>query len=169
MHLDLSSLLNLISTVAIVAALIFAALQVRQGNLKRRDQAAVTMIQTALSENSARILELFGEIPENASATVINQLGSETKRILFEFAIRLEVMGYMVFRRIVELEMVDELAGGAVLAFWSRAKAWAEHAREQAGHAEFMEWCQWLAQRIAERRARLSYEPAHLRHAHWRE
>jgi hypothetical protein len=50
MHIDLSSLLNLISTVAIVAALIFAALQVRQGNLKRSDQAAVTVIQTAQSE-----------------------------------------------------------------------------------------------------------------------
>ncbi|PYL07072.1 MAG: hypothetical protein DME33_11720 [Verrucomicrobia bacterium] len=105
MHLDLSSMLNLISTIAIVAALIFAALQVRQGNLKRRDQAAITMIQTSLSENSARVLELFGEIPENAPATVIDQLGSETKRILFEFAIRLEVMGYMVFRRMVELEI----------------------------------------------------------------
>jgi hypothetical protein len=169
MHLDLSSILNLISTLAIVAALIFAALQVRQGNLKRRDQAAITMIQTSLSENSARVLELFGQIPENASATVIDGLGSETKRILFEFGIRLEVMGYMVFRRMVELEMVDELAGGAVLAFWSRAKAWSEQIRKQAGHAEFMEWCQWLAERIAERRARISYEQAHIRHAHWRE
>jgi hypothetical protein len=40
MHLDLASVLNVISTIAIVAALIFTALQVRQGNVERRDQAA---------------------------------------------------------------------------------------------------------------------------------
>jgi hypothetical protein len=42
MHLELAVWLNLVSNVAIVAALIFTALQVRQGNIKRRDQAAVT-------------------------------------------------------------------------------------------------------------------------------
>jgi hypothetical protein len=50
MHLDLASVLNVISTIAIIAALIFTALQVRQGNVKRRDQAAITLAQTAQSE-----------------------------------------------------------------------------------------------------------------------
>jgi len=45
-HFDLSSMLNLTSTVAIVGALIFTALQVQQANLKRSDQAAVTLVQT---------------------------------------------------------------------------------------------------------------------------
>jgi hypothetical protein len=40
MHLDLAVWLNLISTTAIVAALIFTALQVRQGNIKRKDQGS---------------------------------------------------------------------------------------------------------------------------------
>ena len=50
MHPDLAVWLNLISTTAIVAALIFAALQVRQGNIKRRDLASITLIQTVQSE-----------------------------------------------------------------------------------------------------------------------
>jgi len=37
MHLDLASALNLISTFAIVGALIFTGLRVRQANVKRRD------------------------------------------------------------------------------------------------------------------------------------
>jgi len=68
MHLDLVVWLNLISTTAIVAALIFAALQVRQGNIKRRDQAAVTLIQTAQSEGWTRALDLIGKLPGNATA-----------------------------------------------------------------------------------------------------
>jgi hypothetical protein len=52
MHLDFSSTLNLISTIAIIGALVFTALQVRQGNLKRSEQAAVTVIQTTQSVRS---------------------------------------------------------------------------------------------------------------------
>jgi hypothetical protein len=34
----------------------------------------------ALSENSARILELLGHVPENASAPAIDNLDAEAKR-----------------------------------------------------------------------------------------
>jgi len=70
MHLDFASVLNLVSTVTLIGALIFTGLQVRAANRARREQAAVTVIQmAALSENSARILELLGQVPESASAS----------------------------------------------------------------------------------------------------
>ncbi len=122
MHLDLASALNLVSTVTLIGALVFTGLQVRAANRARRDQAAVTVIQTALSENSARILELFGEIPESAPTAVIDNLDAETKREIIQFGRRLEVMGYMVFHRLVDLQIANDLAGGAILSFWSRAK-----------------------------------------------
>jgi hypothetical protein len=169
MHLDLSSMLNLISTVAIVAALIFAALQVRQGNLKRSDQAAVTVIQTAQSERWTHALNLIGKLPENAQLSDVERMGPEIQSSLFDFGGRLETIGYMVFRRIVRLDAVDDLIGGVILVFWSRAKAWVEHMRVQTGNPKFLEWCEWLASRIAERHARLRHEPAHIRHKHWLE
>src|SRR6266581_4084205 len=96
MHLDFANLLNLVSTVTLIGALVFTGLQVRAANRARRDQAAVTVIETAaLSENSARILELFGEIPEGASATVIDNLDAETRLQILQFGLRLEVIGYM--------------------------------------------------------------------------
>src|SRR4029453_16833970 len=103
MHLDLTAGLNLISTLAIVGALIFTGLQVRAANLARRDQAALEMIRTALSENSARGLELFGQIPDNAPAQVINELPPQMKLDIFEFGIRWEMIGYMVYRRSLDL------------------------------------------------------------------
>jgi hypothetical protein len=169
MYLDLGSALNLISTVAIVGALIFAALQVRQANLKRTDQAAVTVIQTLQSERWTRASDLIGKLPENAKLSDIERMGPESESCLFDFGMRLETIGYMVYRRIVKLDMVDELIGGVTLMFWSRAKAWAERMRIQSGNPKYWEWCEWLANRITERRARLGHEPAHIRHAHWRE
>lgn len=169
MHVDLSSVLNLISTVAIVAALIFAALQVRQANLKRSDQAAVTLVQTLQSERWTRAVDLISTLPENAQLSDMERMGPAMESSLFDFGVRMETIGYMVFRRIVKLDTVDDLLGGAVLVFWSRAKAWADHKRVQTENPKFAEWCEWLASRIAERRARFGHEPAPVRHTHWQE
>ena|SRR5438045_759828 len=86
MHLDFADLLNPVSTVTLIGALVFTGMQVRAANQARREQAAVTAIQTAaLSENSARILELLGQIPEAASAAEIDNLDAEAKRQILEF------------------------------------------------------------------------------------
>ena len=163
MHLDFASALNLVSTVTLIGALIFTGLQVRAANRARREQAAVTVIQTALSENSARILEMFSEIPESASAAVIDNLDPETRRQILQFGLRLEVMGYMVFHGLVDVQIANDLAGGAILGFWSRAINWAEERRKRTGHDEFLEWCEWLATQIAQHRATRPYVPAYSR------
>src|SRR5947209_17803920 len=110
MHLDFANALNLVSTVTLIGALIFTGLQVRAANRARREQAAVTVIQmAALSANSARILELLGQVPENASAAAIDNLDAEAKRQILEFGLRLEVTGYMVSHGMVDLQIVNEI------------------------------------------------------------
>jgi hypothetical protein len=129
-----------------------------------REQAAVTVIETAaLSENSARFLELLSEIPEGASAATIEDLDSETRRQIFLFGLRVEVIGYMVFHGLVDVHTVNDLAGGAILSFWLHAKNWAEERRKRTGHDEFLEWCKWLATQIAQYRATRPYVPAYSR------
>jgi len=164
MHLDFANLLNLVSTVTLIGALVFTGLQVRAANRARREQSAVTVIETAaLSENSARFLELLSEIPENASATAVDNLDPETRRQIFLFGLRVEVIGYMVFHGLVDVKTVNDLAGGAILSFWSRAKNWSEERRKRTGHNEFLEWCEWLAMQIAQYRATRPYVPAYVR------
>jgi hypothetical protein len=120
-------------------------------------------METALSENSALMVELFGEIPENAPAKLISDFDQQTQRAIVEFGLRLEVIGYMVFRNLVNLDTVNDMAGGAVLAFWSRTQAWSNERRQRTGHGEFLEWCEWLAKRIAAYRVTHAYQPAHVR------
>jgi hypothetical protein len=164
MHLDFANALNLVSTITLIGALIFTGLQVRAANRARRDQAAVTVIETAaLGENSARFLELLSEIPEGASATAIEKLDADTKRQIFLFGLRVEVIGYMVFHGMVEVQTVNDLAGGAILSFWSRSKEWSLERRKRTGHDEFLEWCEWLATQIAQYRVKRPYVPAYSR------
>jgi len=165
MHLDLATTLNIISTLAIVGALIFTGLQVREVNSARREQASVAMI---LSTHAVS-LDLVSKLPANASITDVELSSPETQRALFEFGIRLETVGYMVHQRMVRLDTVDDLMGGVILVYWSRAIAWVEVERARTGNPKFFEWCQWVATQITKRHAKGKDVPAYLRDMQWRE
>src|SRR5205814_10257859 len=162
MHFDFASALNLVSTVTLIGALVFTGMQLRAANRARREQAAVTVIQTAaLSENSARFLELLSEIPEGASVAIIENLAAETRSQIFQFGLRVEVIGYMVFHGLVDIQTVNDLAGGAILSFWSRAKNWSVERQKRIGQDKFLEWCEWPTTKFAQYRATAPYVPAY--------
>ncbi|MDQ6654317.1 MAG: hypothetical protein M3Y80_00700 [Verrucomicrobiota bacterium] len=168
-HLDLSSILNLVSTLAVVGALIFTALQVRAANHSRRDQAAVTLIQTTQNVSWTEALKLLFSLPENATPETIREHGAPMENALFEISIRLEPVGYMVFCGILSLRTVDELIGGVAVGVWSRSRAWTEEYRRSTNNDKFNEWIEWLADRISERRGRVHPQPAQLQYRNWRE
>ena len=169
MNPDLATLLNLISTFAIVCALVFAGLQVRTANRVRGEQAAITVIQTTQNASWIEAIALIFTLPENAEAHHVHDCGKEMERALFAFNIRLETVGYMVFCRIISLQTVDDLIGGVALGYWSRAGKWMKDYREKTNNQKMGEWSEWLADRIAERREVREYGPAQLRFRDWRE
>jgi hypothetical protein len=168
-QLDLATILNTVSTVAIIGALIFTGVQVRQANLTRRDQSAVTVIQTSQSDSWAHALELLSNLPADARLEDVDKGGAPMARALFDYGVKLETIGYMVFRRMAPLRTVDDLMGGVVLTYWSRAKAWVENERVRTDNPKFFEWCQWLAERILDLRDKRGHQPAHTRYDGWRE
>lgn len=168
-HLDLASMLNLISTVAIVGALIFTALQVRAANQTRRDQAAITLIQTTQNSSWTEALSLVFALPEDATVELIHAQGAAMERALFELSIRLEPIGYLIFSEILSLGTVDALIGGVARGFWSRGRAWTEEYRRATNNPKFNEWIEWMADRMGERREALHPAPAHQQYRDWRE
>jgi hypothetical protein len=166
---DFASLLNLISTIAIVGALLFTALQVRAANRTRQDQAAIAVIQTTQNEKWIQALGLVFNLPSDAKLEQVTGRGSEMEQALFELSIRLETIGYMVFCRIVDLKTIDNLIGGVATGFWSRSRKWTENYRAATNNPKFNEWCEWLADRLEERHARMPHEPAQRQHRNWRE
>lgn len=168
-HLDLASVLNLVSTAAIVGALVFTALQVRAANNARRDQGAVVIIQTTQDSKWIEALNLVSTLPENATVEYIQEKGEAMERALFELSIRLEPVGYMVFCRIITLQAVDDLIGGVTMVIWSRAKEWTGEYRKVSNNPKFNEWVEWLADRITERRKRLQPEAAPRQYSNWHE
>ena len=169
MHFDITSALNLISTIAIVGALIFTGLQVRAANRARADQAAVTVIQTTQNASWIDSLALISTLPEEAEPAQIDEAGKAMEAAIFTFNLRLETVGYMVYCRIVTLKAIDDLIGGATMVYWSRAKKWMQRYRKVTNNPKMGEWAEWLVDQIMARRARSAYGPAHILYRNWRE
>jgi len=167
MHIDVATLLNAISTIAIVGALIFTGLQVRTANRTRADQAAVTVIQTTQSSSWIESLELIATLPENAEPALVDEAGKVMAAALFTFNIRLETIGYMVYCRIITLKAIDDLIGGVVMVFWSRAHKWMQRYRVATNNPKIGEWSEWLVDQIMARRTRAEHGPAHVLYQDW--
>jgi hypothetical protein len=161
--MDAGIVLSAISSFAVVGALIFTALQVRVANRTRLEHAAITIVQAAQTEGWTKGFRQIQRIPEGATAEQIDALGPDVIDALEQVGIRVETIGYMVWRGIVDIEMVEELYGGIIVFWWSRVRPYVERDREQTLNRKSYEWFQWLAERIAERRKNAPMVPAYER------
>jgi hypothetical protein len=166
--LEISTLLNILSTVALVGALIFAALQVRSGNRLREEQAAFTLIDAALNAVLAQPADLLSDVSPDTTAAELDAYPPEVNRAIQEIGFRIEIVGYLVYRRVVPLQSVQELMGGMIAYWWARIRPFAERDRERTGNPRLYEWVQWLAERVSDRRTDIPSEPAYIAHADWR-
>ena len=161
--MDTATLLSALSSFAVVGALIFAALQVRVANRTRAEHAAISIVEAAQSDAWTCGLNQLHRIPANATAEEIDALGPELTDAIEQVGIRVETIGYMVWRGIVDIAMVDDLFGGVVIFWWSRIKPFAERDRERTSNPKSYEWFQWLAERLEDRRRDRPPVPAYLR------
>ena len=166
---DLAAALNIVSTLALIGALVFAGLQVRTANRGRAEQAALAFINGIQSEGWTHALSLVLRVPAGLTAEEIDALGPEVGNAIEEYGVRIETVGYMVFRGIVALETVEQLLGGIVTLYWSRVKPWIERDRKRTTSYRQYEWVQWLAEQLEERRSGLTAEPAYIKHSGWKQ
>ena len=163
----LNEALNILSTLAVFGALVFTGLEVREANRARAEQAALAFIESIQGGGWTHAYSHVVHIPPNLTAEEIDALGAEVIRAIEEYAIRLETIGYMVFRGIVPLETVEELWGGVIMMFWERVRPWAERDRARTNNPRQLEWVQWLAERLQARRTGTMATPAQIAHANW--
>jgi len=160
--MDWSTSLDVIRTVALVAAVVFAALQVRNANRTRKEQAAVELVR---SMQSAEWMTAVGPVSRLPTGGVAH-LDPDLEAFATTIALRLETVGYLVYRRTVPLDVVDDLVGGMTRVAWTRLRSWVLKGRQGSGNEKSYEWFQWLAERLAERGP--SPTPAYVAHSDWR-
>ena len=145
--LDLETLSNLVTTLAVVFGVIFGLVQVRHAIRTRRDQAAVDIVRTVQSQEVRRAVGRVLKLPDGVDPEIIR-----TDPELLEAALAVdsacEMWGCMVFENVVHHHMLDRMVGGWVRGTWCRLHTWVESERDVNRNPNVGEWWQWLYKRL---------------------
>lgn len=168
MTLDLTTFLNILNTVAILAAGIFAAVQLLQIKKQRSREAALQMLNSVQTAEFIDALNSIYTLPEDLSKKEIeDQLGDKLSNVLVMF-VKLESLGLLVFKREIKLDLVADFMRGPILLFWTKMKNYFVETRKLNNDENFGEWVQWLAERIENELTTKNKKPAHLIYKNWK-
>lgn len=142
--MDWALALNAVSSAALVAAVLFGVVQLRRESAARREQAAIEIVRSMQTREWASAVGPVGALPLPARA----RLHERDAEAAAAVGLRLETLGYLVYRGIVPVEVAYDLVGGITAVAWERLAAWVESDRAHTGNRKSYEWFEWLARRF---------------------
>lgn len=164
---DIAYLSEIFGTLAVFAGILFGVVQLRQFQQQRRDALAVELMHSIQDVEFTQSLRIVLAAPKGLSGPQFIELGQETEQAAWALLAKYETLGYLVYRRIMPIEMVEELVGGLGVSLWHQLRPWILHVREHQNQPLLLEWFQWLAERLEER-GRPAAVPAHIRFGNWK-
>ena len=162
----LADLAQVLGAIAVAAAIGFGVAQIRQFRQQRRDALAVELMRSIQDADFTRSLRILLTLPGDASVDEFRSRGDEFEDATWALAAKYETLGYLVYRGIMPIELVEELVGGVGVNIWARIRPWALAVREEQGQPLLLEWFQWLSERLEERE-RPAAVPAYISHRGW--
>ena len=168
MTLDLNTFLDIVNTVAIIAAGIFAAVQLLQLKKQRSRESTLQMLNSVQTPEFIDALNTIYNLPEDLTKREIeDELGDKLSNVLIMF-IKLESLGLLVFKREIKLDLVADFMRGPILLYWTKMKNYFVETRKLNNDENFGEWVQWLSERIENELTTKNKKPAHLIYKNWK-
>lgn len=166
MQLDLPLALQIITTLTVVGGFIFGALNLRQYGHARDEHAALAAVN-ALAVSSASHMRRVLASPTDRPFTDLVASDRELEESAGILCGQFEQLGYLVYRRMVPVAIIDDTVGGSIRAVWPRLRPWIEADRARAGNPYLEEWFEWLYLQL-DRYPRKKTAPAASAHLDWR-
>lgn len=161
--------LQAVETLAVIAAVGFAIVQLRQYRRDRSGDAAMELLHSFQTADFARALCLVYAMPDGLSKEEIETRCGDDFHLVYALMTTWESLGILVHRGELKLDVVDDFFSGPVRISWMKLRAQVEGEREQLGRETIGEWFQWLAERLEQRELGMPPVPAHVAHAEWSE
>lgn len=157
---------NILGALSVVGGIGFGLVQLTEYRKQRRDVIAAELMRTFYSADLADAVTLVRSLPDHCSASELRQRGPQYERAAIIVNTSFETMGLMVFRRIADYDIVEELAGGMVAMLWRKLDAWIATVRDEQSQPSWAEWFQWLAELASSRKNEA--RPAYVAHRGWK-
>ncbi len=145
--MDLSTLANVATALAVLTAVAFGLLEARRARKERAERAAFAAVQAILTPEWMKSMIVVQSIPDGSTASEIEGDARVFAAVQAVGCI-LEGLGYSVYARIVPLRVVGDLLGGTVRLAWRKVQSYVEEERRRSGSQKTFEWFQWLATQL---------------------
>ena len=163
---EVAKIIEILGVLAVIAGIGFGLLQLKQNHRQRRDMAILEVAHSFEDRDFTEAYKLLTELENGISNEQLEALGDEYLTSAFRVIMKFETIGLLVFKGVVPMHAMEDLVGGAALNIWGVLKDWAQEIRKTRGQESFLEWYQWLAERLEERGESIR-PPAHIEHANW--
>ncbi len=164
----LANFAEILGAIVVIGGVAFAVIQIRQFRRQRLEVASIELVRSFQSPEFTRAHTFLLTLPNGTSAEELRQQSGDAEAFAMVVSTTFESIGVMVYRRILPIEIVEELMGGTIVSFWGKLKAWIETLREEQNRNDTHEWFQWLAAQLAQRAQHGSSQPAYVEHLHWK-
>ena len=145
--MDLSTLANVATALAVLTAVAFGLLEARRARKERAERAAFAAVQAILTPEWMKSMIVVQSIPDGSTTSEIEG-DARVFAAVHAVGCILEGLGYSVYARIVPLSVVGDLLGGTVRLAWRKVQSYVEEERRRSGSQKAFEWFQWLATQL---------------------
>jgi hypothetical protein len=163
----LADVAEILGALVVIGGVAFALIQIHQFRRQRLEVASIELVRSFQSPEFNRAHAFFLTIPVGTSAEALRER-EDAEALAMVVSTTFESIGVMVHRRILPIEVVQDLMGGTVVSFWGKLEKWVETLRKEQGRADTHEWFQWLAEQLARRAQAEPSRPAYEEHRNWR-
>lgn len=166
--MNVAVVLQAIATATFVAGAIFTVVQLRHARRAREREVALEIVRLIHTQRFARALRLMYDLEPGLSREEIERrLGPDMDNV-YAMMVSWESLGVLVFRRQLDLQLVDDFVSGSLLLSWRKLERYVKEERIARGRDTLLEWFQWLAERMQERESKVPVVPAYVAHTDWR-
>ena len=156
-----------IESIAVVIAVAFAMVQVRQYRRDKRREAAMELLHAFQTPSFARALNIVYEMPEGLSKEEIETYAGDEFHLVYAMTTTWESLGVLVHHGEIDLPLIADFFSGPIRISWRKLEGYVMGEREATSRETINEWFQWLNERLVEMESREPPVPAHVAHKDW--
>jgi hypothetical protein len=165
--MELSTVVDLVSIFAVVASLFFAGIELRHYRQSRKRESSLELFKSIKSLEFMKGLRTITLLPDDQSKEQFEALAGERMDEVYFMVACIEGMGVLVRREELSLRLVEDFFSGIIVVTWLKLRRFVHDERKLLNRETWMEWTQWLAERIMERETKKPAVPAHIEYRDW--
>ncbi len=167
--MDLNQIVNTVQILGILVLIYGMWLALKQFKLLRNQRRDLAIMECARSFEDKEFTEAYALLTNlNIGTTMkqMNSLGIEYQNAALRTGMKFETIGLLVFKGVVPIDAMEDLVGSASINIWNSLKVWVYETRVERSHPTFLEWYEWLVDRLIER-GNSNRIPAYEKYKNW--